>query len=113
MDKFIENGVLMDDGIRCVTKGAIGVSELIKITEEEKIELENNYDPIEAPPGPYKVQPAIQGLEFRSSFAFIFFSSLYKVYVILRKNSLVFWCPGNGKINNSPNTGERGRLRLL
>ena len=62
MDKFTENGVLMDDGMRCVTKGAIGVSELIKITEEEKIEMENNYDPIEAPPGPYKVQPDIQGL---------------------------------------------------
>ena len=62
VDKFMENGVLMDDGMRCVTKGAIGVSELIKITEEEKIEMENNYDPIEAPPGPYKVQPDIQGL---------------------------------------------------
>ena len=61
VDKFVENGVLLDDGMKCVTKGAIGVSELIKITEEEKIELENNYDPIEAPPGPYKVQPDVQG----------------------------------------------------
>ena len=33
----------------------------IKITEEEKIELENNFDPIEAPPGPYTVQPDVQG----------------------------------------------------
>ena len=57
----METGVLLDGGKRCVTKGAIGVSELIKITEEEKIELENNYDPIEAPPGPYKVQPDVQG----------------------------------------------------
>ena len=62
VDKFVENGVLLDGGKRCVTKGAIGVSELIKITEEEKIELENNFDPIEAPPGPYKVQPDVQGL---------------------------------------------------
>ena len=62
MDKFTENGVLMEEGMRCVTKGAIGVSELIKITEQEKIEMENNYDPIEAPPGPYKIQPDIQGL---------------------------------------------------
>ena len=62
VDKFVENGVVLDDGRRCVTKGAIGVSELIKITEEEKIELENNFDPIEAPPGPYKVQPDVQGL---------------------------------------------------
>ena len=52
----------MEEGMRCVTKGAIGVSELIKITEQEKIEMENNYDPIEAPPGPYKIQPDIQGL---------------------------------------------------
>ena len=58
----MEKGGVLDDGRRCVTKGVIGVSELIKITEEEKIELENNYDPIEAPPGPYKVQPDVQGL---------------------------------------------------
>ena len=58
----MENGVLLEDGMRCFTKGVMGVSELIKITEEEKIELDSNYDPIEAPPGPYKIQPDIQGL---------------------------------------------------
>ena len=85
----MEKGVLLDDGMRCVTKGAIGVSELIKITEEEKIELENNYDPIEAPPGPYKIQPDVQG--FSTSIS----SKLVNI-VILRKNSLVFWSPRNG-----------------
>ena len=46
----MENGVILEDGLRCVTKGHMGVSELIKITEEEKIKLENDFDPIEAPP---------------------------------------------------------------
>ena len=58
----MENGVILEDGLRCVTKGHMGVSELIKITEEEKIKLENDFDPIEAPPGPYKIQPEVQGL---------------------------------------------------
>lgn len=39
----------------------MGVSEFIKITEEEKIAIENDFDPIEAPPGPYKIQPENQG----------------------------------------------------
>ena len=42
-------------------KGVIGVSELVKITEEEKIAMDNDFDPIEAPPGPYKIQPEVQG----------------------------------------------------
>ena len=42
--------------------GAVGVSELIKITEEEKIAIDNDFDPIEAPPGPYKVQPDVPGI---------------------------------------------------
>ena len=58
----MENGVILEDGLRCVTKGHMGVSELIKITEEEKIKLEKDFDPIEAPPGPYKIQPEVQGL---------------------------------------------------
>ena len=61
-EKYVENGVILEDGLRCVTKGHMGVSELIKITEEEKIKLENDFDPIEAPPGPYKIQPEVQGL---------------------------------------------------
>ena len=42
--------------------GAMGVSELIKITEEEKIAIDNDFDPIEAPPGPYKIQPDVPGI---------------------------------------------------
>ena len=44
-----------------INKGVIGVSELVKITEEEKIAMDNDFDPIEAPPGPYKIQPEVQG----------------------------------------------------
>ena len=46
-----------------ITKiGTMGLSELIKITEEEKIAIDNDFDPIEAPPGPYKVQPDVPGI---------------------------------------------------
>ena len=44
----------------------MGVSELIKITEEEKIAIDNDLDPIEAPPGPYKVQPDVPGIQERN-----------------------------------------------
>ena len=49
----------------------MGLSELIKITEEEKIAIDNDFDPIEAPPGPYKVQPDEQGIQKRKR-TFIF-----------------------------------------
>ena len=45
----------------------MGVSELIKITEEEKIAIDNDFDPIEAPPGPYKVQPDVPGIQERQN----------------------------------------------
>lgn len=54
----------LDDGMKCVTKGAIGVSELIKITEEEKLNWRITTTLLEAPPGPYKVQPDVQGKFF-------------------------------------------------
>ena len=39
----------------------MGISVIEKITEEEKEAIMNNFDPIEAPPGPYKIQPDVQG----------------------------------------------------
>ena len=39
----------------------IGHTSIEKITEEELMAIENDFDPIEAPPGPYKVQPENQG----------------------------------------------------
>ena len=38
-----------------------GISILEKITDEEKIAIENDFDPIESPPGPYTVQPDVPG----------------------------------------------------
>ena len=35
--------------------------ELLKITEEEANAIMNDFDPIEAPPGPYKLQPGVPG----------------------------------------------------
>ena len=42
-------------------KGFTGVSGLEKITDQELEELMNDFDPIEAPPGPYKIQPNVKG----------------------------------------------------
>ena len=42
-------------------KGLAGVSTLRKITEAEVEEILNDCDPIEAPPGEYKIQPEKQG----------------------------------------------------
>lgn len=39
----------------------MAVADMIKISEEDKIAIDNNFDPIESPPGPYKVQPEVQG----------------------------------------------------
>ena len=39
----------------------MGVATAEMITEEEKQEIMNDFDPIEAPPGPYKIQPEVQG----------------------------------------------------
>ena len=52
----------------------MGVSELIKITEEEKIAIDNDFDPIEAPPGPYTVQPDVQGSQERQGTDYTSFS---------------------------------------
>ena len=81
MDNYVEYGVLSSDGSKCVNKskknkmihyshnqegsilyaGVSAVSKLLKISEEEKVALDNDYDPIAAPPGPYIIQPSNQG----------------------------------------------------
>ena len=52
--------VIKDGGSRVYVKGMVEY-DLEKITEEQLGELENNFDDIEAPPGPYKIQPENQG----------------------------------------------------
>ena len=61
LPEFIDSGILYENGTKCVLKGSAGVSQLIKITKEELEAIENDFDPIEAPPGNYKVQPEKQG----------------------------------------------------
>merc|ERR1719402_1604880 len=56
----MEHGVVNDDGTRVTMKGIMGTSSFVKITEEEE-EILADGDPVEAPPGPYKVQPEYQG----------------------------------------------------
>ena len=40
----------------------MGHGKVVKITEEELEQIENDFDPIEAPPGPFKIQPELPGL---------------------------------------------------
>jgi len=61
LPEFIDSGILYENGNKCVLKGSAGVSQLTKITEEEFVALKNDFDPIEAPPGNYKIQPENQG----------------------------------------------------
>ena len=55
-----ELGVIIDGGRKCYLKG-LAVYNIEKITDEEFDAMENDYDPIEAPPGPYTLQPHNQG----------------------------------------------------
>ena len=52
--------VIKDGGSRVYVKGMVEY-DLERITEEQLVELENDFDDIEAPPGPYKIQPENQG----------------------------------------------------
>ena len=58
---FHDLGVMTDDGSHVTMKGMMGISTLEKISEEEAAELLASGDPVDAPPGPYKVQPEYQG----------------------------------------------------
>jgi len=59
--EIVEIGVITDDGLKITLKTMMGLSELKWITEEEAAALEAEGDPIEAPPGDYKIQPEYQG----------------------------------------------------
>merc|ERR1712013_273498 len=59
--EFSDLGVIFAEGRECSIKGFTGVAGLEKITNKEFEKMINNFDPIEAPPGPYKVQPDKKG----------------------------------------------------
>ena len=54
--EFNDYGVITDDGNKVYMKGFTHF-EVDKISGEEFEELMNDFDDIEAPPGPYKIQP--------------------------------------------------------
>ena len=56
-----ELGVVREDGLKITTKGMMGIATLDWITEEELAAFEAEGDPIEAPPGDYKIQPEYLG----------------------------------------------------
>ena len=57
---FADLGVIVDGGEKVFLKG-MTVYKLEKLTQEQFEEMMNDYDDIEAPPGPYKLQPENQG----------------------------------------------------
>ena len=67
--EFKDYGVIVDGGSKVYMKGFTHY-EVDKITDEQFEDIANDYDDIEAPPGPYKVQPENQGA----------FDISYKVY---------------------------------
>ena len=58
---FEEFGVIYNDGENVCMKG-FSTYTAEKITKEQLKEIQNDFDPIEAPPGPYRVQPEHQGI---------------------------------------------------
>ena len=63
--KFNDNeyGVVTEGGNKVFMKGFTHY-EVDKISDEEFEELMNDFEDIEAPPGPYKIQPENQGKYF-------------------------------------------------
>ena len=51
-----ELGVVSEDGLKITTKGTMGISTMEWMTEEEAAAFAAEGDPMEAPPGEYKIQ---------------------------------------------------------
>ena len=59
--EFISYGAITEEGGRSYLTG-VRDAEIERVTKKEIEEIENDFDPIEAPPGPYTVQPHNQGI---------------------------------------------------
>ena len=59
--EFKDYGVIVDGGNKVYVKG-FNHYEMDKITDKEFEDITNDYDDIEAPPGPYKIQPEKKGM---------------------------------------------------
>jgi len=55
--EFKELGVVSEDGMKLTTFGLMGVAEFEWKSEDEMEAIKADGDPIDAPPGPYKIQP--------------------------------------------------------
>merc|ERR1719464_336123 len=53
--------VILEGGEKVIGKDGVGLNIFTKITEEEKIAIENDGDLLEEPPGPYTIQPDVPG----------------------------------------------------
>ena len=60
-NEVVDHGVMMDDGRTFYLENMMGLWILDWISDEEAKALENDGDPIEAPPNYYKVEPERQG----------------------------------------------------
>ena len=99
-----ELGIIYNDGNNVCMKGFKSYA-VEKITEQELRDIQNDFDPIEAPPGPYRVQPEYQG---------IICSLISKSNVKLtRKSHLAVRCSRDGEIYLSPDPRQRQGIRLL
>jgi len=57
---LVDLGVIAEDGRKVYIKGIMEYT-IEKITEDQLKAIQDDFDPIEAPPGPYKIQPEKQG----------------------------------------------------
>ena len=61
---LVDYGVIVDGGNTVYLNGMVKYM-VEKITDEEFEAMEQDYDDIEAPPGPYVLQPEYQGRTFK------------------------------------------------
>ena len=57
---LVDLGVITEDGKKVYIKGIMEYT-IEKITEEQLKTIQDDFDSIEAPPGPYKIQPEKKG----------------------------------------------------
>ena len=105
--EFTSFGAITEDGGKGFFSG-VRDYDIERVTRTEIEEIENDFDQIEAPPGPYTIQPHKQGRYpdnkmFRDK-------QKRKFY---RKTCLAFWISRNGQIHISPVSSKGSRLRLL
>ena len=59
--EFKKLGVITKNGTKITMKSMMGIAKFEWITDEEAAAIEDNGDPFDAPPAPYKLQPENQG----------------------------------------------------